>query len=377
MKYIYLDNAATTRMSKAAVDAMTNYASEEYYNPSAGYAPALAVRKSIVSAAGTIAGLLGASGEEIIFTSCATESNNHAFACGIKNKKGNIVVGSAEHASVYECAMRAKSKGADVRFVPSDRTGHITPESVAALTDENTAFVSVMHCSNETGTINDIGGIVNAVKAKNPKAVVHSDGVQAFCKLQTDLKKLGLDLYSISAHKVGGMKGVGALYVRKGLNLQPFLAGGGQQAGRRSGTENVCGIIGFALAAEQYAAAAKNFDAHALRDIFIEKFANDDRVGINGSSPDSGYILSISFRGLKGEIIAHEMEDKGVLIGLGSACSTHIRSNRVLGSMGVSRDFAEGSIRISFSPHNTEEEAITAANALKEVTDDLRIRTGK
>lgn len=377
MSYIYLDNAATTQVSESAAKVMLHYAREEFYNPSAGYAPALEVRKQIKRSANEIAGILGASGEEIIFTSCATESNNHAFSCGIKNKKGNVIVSSMEHASVYECAMRLKSKGIDVRFVNPDSSGHILPEDIAALADSNTAFVSIIHCSNETGTINDIQEIVKAVKKKSPSAIFHCDGVQAFCKIPTDVKKLGIDMYSVSAHKVGGMKGTGALYVRKGLNLPAFIAGGGQQESRRAGTENVCGIMSFAIAATEYRNAASNFNAHELRDIFIQKFAGDEKVKINGSGTDSGYVISISFLGLRGEIIAHGMEDKGILVGLGSACSTHIRSNRVLGSMGVSKEFAEGSIRISFSPHNNTAEAITAADALKEITDELRVRMSR
>ena len=374
MSYIYLDNAATTRVSERAAQTMLRFAREEFYNPSAGYAPALSVRRAITNAAGTIAGLLGAEAEEIVFTSCATESNCHAFACGIKNKKGNIVVGSGEHASVYECAMRLKSKGVEVRFAATDADGHVTPENVAAVTDENTAFVSVMHCSNETGTVNDIAGIAAAVRAVSPRATVHSDGVQAFCKVDTDVKKLGVDLYSVSAHKVGGPKGTGALYIRKGFNMPPFIVGGGQQGNRRSGTENVCGIASFAEAAAEYKKAAGAFDARSVAKIFTDRFSGRSDVRINGGGHTSGYVLSLSFLGLRGEIIARGMEDNGILIGLGSACSTHVRSNRVLGAMGVPKEFAEGSVRISFCPSTTREEAEYAAATLEKVTNDLRER---
>ena len=377
MKTIYLDNAATTRVLQTAADAMLEYARGKYYNPSAGYRAALEVRHDIADAAEVIASVIGADPHEIVFTSCATESNNHVFSCGVKNKKGNVVISAVEHASVYESAMRLKSKGADVRIGDSDPNGRVTAEKVAAAVDENTAFVSVIHCSNETGVINDIAAISSAVKAIAPKAVIHSDGVQAFCKIPVNVKALGVDLYSMSAHKVGGMKGTGALYIRNGFNMQPFIAGGGQQDGRRSGTENVCGIMSFAAAASAYRNAARSFDANALRNIFVERFGSGELSRINGGSPNSGYIVSISFRGLKGEIIAHEMDDRGIMIGLGSACSTHIRSNRVLGSMGVPKEFAEGSVRISFSPRTTEDDARTAADALDEITKDLRQRTGR
>ena len=374
---IYLDNAATTRVLPVALEKIVRFAEEDYFNPSAGYAPAIAVKKELHRAAETIAEMLGASADEIIFTSCATESNNFALGCGIKNKKGNVVVSSGEHASVYECAMRLKSKGMEVRFVDPDANGHVTPEKVAAATDENTAFVSVIHCSNETGVVNDIAAISATVRKISPKVVVHSDGVQAFAKIRTDVKELGVDLYSISAHKVGGMKGVGALYVRRGFGMQPFIAGGGQQYGRRSGTENVCGITSFAAAAKQYAETAASFDASALRKIFTDKFGSMDNVRINGGGVTSGYIVSLSFKGLKGEIIAHGMEDRGILIGLGSACSTHVRSNRVLSAMGVDKEYAQGSVRISFSPFCNIEDAMTAADALEQVTNELRIKMGR
>ncbi len=374
---IYLDNAATTRILPCATEKIIRFADKEYFNPSAGYAPAIAVRHEIDRSAEVIASMLGADADEIVFTSCATESNNYALSCGIKNKKGNIVVSASEHASVYECAMRLRSRGTEVRFVDPDKTGHVTPESVAAATDRNTAFVSVIHCSNETGTVNDISGISAAVRAVSPTAVIHSDGVQAFAKIRTDMHTLGVDLYSVSAHKVGGLKGVGALFIRRGLNMQPFIAGGGQQSGRRSGTENVCGITSFSAAAAEYAKAAETFDAHSLRKIFTDRFGGRADVLVNGCGILSGYILSLSFKGLKGEIIAHGMEDRGILIGLGSACSTHVKANRTLGAMGVGKDFAEGSVRISFSPATTRAEAETAAEALEEVTDELHRKTGR
>ncbi len=361
---IYLDNAATTAACGASIDALSKYAGNTFFNPSAGYAPALEVRRALESATEKFADLLGADKSEIIFTSCATESNNHAFECGIKNKKGNVVISAGEHASVYESAMRLKSRGVDVRIVPLSERGNITEDALKAAVDKNTAFVSLIHVSNETGVINDIAALSAVVKSIAPSAVIHSDGVQAFCKIRTVPRELGVDMYSMSAHKVGGLKGVGALYVKKGLNTKPFLVGGGQQNGRRSGTENVGGIIGFALAAKEYIRRAESFDPHRLRNIFIKKFEGFPWVKINGTANNSGYILSLSFENLRGEILSHLAEEKGVLIGLGSACSTHIRSNRVLDAMGVGRGYSGGSVRISFSPSNTEEEVRAAADIL-------------
>ncbi len=369
--YIYLDNAATTKASSQAIAALNRYSDAMYYNPSASYAPALEVKRALSEASQTLASLLGASKEEIIFTSCATESNNYAFECGIKNKKGNVVVSATEHASVYESALRLKNKGFEVRFVAPNSDGTITPQNILPYIDSNTAFVSVIHCSNETGAVNDISAISSTVKKISPKAVIHSDGVQAFCKIPVNVSKLGVDLYSVSAHKVGGLKGVGALYVKKGFNMQPFIVGGGQQNNRRSGTENVCGIIGFAESAKACRKKAENFNGKFFRDIFIETLKGNADFIVNGNKENSGYILSLSFRGLRGEIISHLMEDRGVLIGLGSACSTHIRTNRVLDAMGVEKAYSNGSVRISFSPDNTEQEIRYAANALKEAVCEL------
>ena len=268
---IYLDNAATTKALDVAIESLVTYAGEKFYNPSAGYAPALEVKKALALATEEFAQLLGAVKEEIIFTSCATESNNTAFECGIKNKKGNVVVSSMEHASVYESAMKLKSRGVDVRFIPLNKDGFVTEEALREVMDANTAFVSIIHASNETGEINDIATLSEVAKSINPKVIFHSDGVQAFCKIPIDLGLTKVDLYSVSAHKVGGLKGVGALYVKKGLNIQPFIVGGGQQNNRRSGTENVGGIIGFAKAACEYRESAKRIDANGLRHRIISK----------------------------------------------------------------------------------------------------------
>ncbi len=369
---IYLDNAATTAACDSAISALGKYAGEAFFNPSAGYAPALEVRSALDKAAEEFADLLGAEKSEIIFTSCATESNNYAFECGIKNKKGNVVVSAGEHASVYESAMRLKSRGVDVRFAPLSEKGNVTEEGLKTVVDKNTAFVSLIHVSNETGVINDISSLSRVVRSIAPGAVVHSDGVQAFCKTDVRVHELGVDLYSVSAHKVGGLKGVGALYARRGFNMKPFIVGGGQQNGRRSGTENVGGIIGFVLAAKEYKNRAETFDPHKLRNIFIEKFSDIPWIKINGTAENSGYILSVSFENLRGEIIAHMAEERGVLIGLGSACSTHVKANRVLESMGISGAFSGGSVRISFSPSNTADEASVAADVIFSAAKQLK-----
>ena len=373
---IYLDNAATTKAYKSAADIAVKYYTDEFFNPSALYSRAHNVGIDISVATDRLAKLFGADKQEIIFTSGATESNNFALECGYKNKKGNLVISGGEHASVYETAMKLKNFGRDVRIVPLDSSGIVNEDALISAIDDNTAIVSVIHVSNETGSVNNISGLCKKVKAKNAKVVFHSDGVQAAGKIKIDLHSSEIDLYSVSAHKIGGLKGIGALYVKKGFNMQPLIIGGGQQGGRRSGTENVGGIMAFAEAVEIYSKAAQNFDAKALRDYMIgEIIARIDFAVINGTGDvNSGYVLSVSFDRIKGEVLAHLLEEKHIIVGLGSACSTHVKQSRVLSQLGLTAKQADGSIRISFCPENTLDEIkfataeiITAAKHLKEI----------
>lgn len=230
---IYLDNAATTSVCKSAIDETVKIYSELFYNPSATYRGGVECKKIISDSRQTIAGVLNCDANKIYFTSCASESNNWVFSSVIKNQKQNVVVSAGEHASVYECAKKFKSKGFDVRFAPLLKTGQVDESALLDLIDENTVLVSVVHVSNETGVVNDIASICAKVKEKNSKTLFHSDGVQAFLKISTDLEELGVDFYSISGHKVGAPKGVGLLFAKK--NILPFIVGGGQESGLRSG----------------------------------------------------------------------------------------------------------------------------------------------
>lgn len=368
---IYLDNAATTRPCAAATEAALNALKENFFNPSALYRQATEVKNAIEESRSAIARQLACKSEEIFFTSGATESNNWAINSGFKNKRGNIVITKGEHPSVYEPAVFLRGKGVDVRIAPLTSDGKADETALVSLVDENTSLVSVIHASNETGALNDIFALAEKVKQKNPTVVFHSDGVQAFCKTPAVIGASKIDLYSISAHKIGGIKGVGALFVRKGLNLSPLLLGGGQERKYRSGTENVPSIIAFGK-------AVNSFDtekASKMYDYAINSLKNIPNAVINSRSADSTkFIISVGIKGIKSEILQHMLSDKGVLIGLGSACSSKNRGNRVLEAMGVQRDYIEGNIRISFSPDNTLEEIGSAMKIIKSTVSEFRSR---
>lgn len=366
---IFLDNASTSKLCPPALAAAIEMGEKMYFNPSALYGEALKVKNAIEESRAQLASMLGIESDELYFTSCATESNNWAFEKGVKNKKGNIVVTKGEHASVYESALVQKSKGIDVRFVSLNKDGSVDIDDLCSKIDENTCFASIIHLSNETGAINDLQIISRRIREINPRVIIHSDGVQAFAKEDTNLKKLGVDMYSISAHKVGGLKGCGALYLRKGIHIAPLIAGGGQERGLRSGTENVVGIVGFAAAAKY---TRERYDSEKIKEMRAAVISTLMPLGIKVNGNADGAILSISAEGIKAEVLQHMLSDRGVLIGLGSACSSRSRNNRVLSAIGLSAKEIEGSIRISFGIDNDLEQAITAAKIIKEQIITLR-----
>lgn len=358
---IYLDNAATTKVFDCAAQAAQTAMLTEYFNPNATYKSAVSVNNGIERARGIIANAVGAQSDELIFTSCATESNNWVFNCGIKNHKGNIVITAGEHSSVYEVAMQLKSRGKDVRIAPLTSNGVVDADALLKLVDTNTALVSVIHVSNETGAVNPLKQIAAAVKQKSPKTLVHSDGVQGFIKLGLSISGLGVDYYSASAHKIGAPKGIGLLYMRRGLNMAPYMVGGGQEHGLRSGTQNTPYIAAFAAAVQE---CTKQNHSHAseLRDELC-KYFDSHGFKIIGGKPNSGYILCLCVPKPKAEILQNIVHDKGVIIGKGAACSGSKRGNRVLSAMGLSSDEIERCIRLSFF-NTTRGDALAAAKII-------------
>ncbi|MBR1868121.1 MAG: cysteine desulfurase [Clostridia bacterium] len=359
---IYLDNAATTRPLDKAVAEAERYLKEEYFNPSALYSVGLKVKESEQNARKSILSRFPL-GYDLIFTSCGSEADNTAIFSFCK--RGNAVTTYGEHSAVYECFNKLKNSGFDARFAALNGDGSVNEEDLLSLVDEKTAFVSVVHVNNETGAVNDIDGLAEKIKRKNPSVIFHSDGVQAFGKIPRKISDK-IDLYSISAHKINGVKGVGALVKKKNINITPLIYGGGQENGLRSGTENVFGITSFGIATEE---CFKNIESDYLRIGEIkEKFREILRVdGVRFiADKSSPYILSLSAVGLRGEVVQHMMEDFGVVIGTGSACSSRKRHSRILSCCGYDDKTLDGALRISFSRFTTEEEAIFAAEKLKE-----------
>lgn len=373
---IYLDNAATTKPHAEAFERARVYAEEKFYNPSALYNEGYALQGELKTARSALLSKVAEENAfELVFTSCGTEADNQAIFSFAR--RGNAVTTEGEHSAVAAAFGELKNRGvAEPRFAPLQKDGRVDVEKLLALIDEKTSFVSVMHVNNELGSINDINAIAKLVKQKNPRVIFHSDGVQAYGKIPYRLTK-EVDLYSISAHKIGGLKGVGALIKRKSLTLPPYLIGGGQESGRRSGTENTLGIKQFEYAAEaKFANLQKDFDRlFAYRETLWE--ALDKSVYFRLSPKDgTPYILTVSAVGLRGEILLHMANDKGLIVGTGSACSSNAKSrySRVVLACGYDTKTADGVLRLSFSNETTEEEIIKAAEILNEIGLDLKRR---
>lgn len=364
---IYLDNAATTKPDTECLKAAEKYLTENFYNPSALYAEGYNLQREIGVIRSDILNLIANDGDfQLIFTSCGTEADNQAIFCG--GKRGNVVTTYGEHSAVFSAVSQLKERGTEVRFAKLNSDGSVNTDDLLRLVDDNTSLVSVIHVNNETGAINDVNVIAKSVKGVNPRTLFHSDGVQAFGKIPFKLG-LNIDLYSISAHKIGALKGIGALIKRKNLTLKPYIFGGGQESGLRSGTENVFGISTFGFAAvKRYAKLNENFGHVSNLNAILRRELDRDLFTVLSPETASPYILTVSADGVRGEIILHEVDDRGLIIGTGSACSSNDkkRYSRVILSCGVGEELADGVLRLSFSPETSVDEVEKAAQILNQ-----------
>lgn len=373
---IYLDNAATTKPSQSALEKAMVFVNEQFYNPSALYKEGYALQSELKKArSALLCNVADETSFELVFTSCGTEADNQAIFSFAR--RGNAVTTAGEHSAVSASFAELKNRSiAEPRYAKLLQDGSVDIEHLLSLIDEKTSFVSVMHVNNEVGAINDINEIAKRVKQKNPRVIFHSDGVQAYGKIPFKLGK-EVDLYSISAHKIGGLKGVGALIKRKSLTMPAYIIGGGQEAGKRSGTENVFGIKQFEYAAEEKFKTIKE-DFARLKE-YRELLWNglDKSVYQRLSSVDgTAYILTISAIGVRGEILLHMLDDKGLIVGSGSACSSNakLRYSKVVLACGHTEKTADGVLRLSFSSQTTEEEIHRAITLLNEVGLSLQKR---
>lgn len=368
---LYFDNAATTAPSISALEKAELFNHKMYFNPSTLYSGGLNCAKEIRNSKDSILRNLGTSNHEVIFTSCGSESDNMAIFCAVK--RGTFVTDKGEHSAVYKSFLELKNRGQKILFSELNIDGSVNVENLLNLVKENNAdFVSIVHINNETGAINDVNNIAKNIKQINNKIIVHVDGVQAYGKLPYRISQ-DIDLYSISAHKINGLKGVGALLKKKNINLSPLIFGGGQENGYRSGTENVFGIKVFEFAGnEKYLNLRDNYKkVQNLKKIFTDNL-DLSLFTIISSEQSSPYILTVSAKGLRGEVIMHSLEEQGLIIGNGSACSSKNRFSRVIEACGYKNEILDGVIRISFSVDNTEEECFKAVVIINETVKKLK-----
>jgi len=369
----YFDNAATTRVDDEITKLIDKYNGEKYFNPSSLTAFSLSVAKDIQSARERVAGVLGCKADEIYFTSGGTESDNTAILGSLSKHSGNIVTTETEHSAVYKTVNYLKNKGYEIRFAAVNSDGSVNVESLINNVDENTLLVAIMHVNNETSAINKIGELVKKVKIKNPKTIFFSDGTQAAGKIKVNLANLGVDAYAFSGHKFHSPKGIGGLYIKSNVKIAQLHYGGGQEKGFRSGTENVSGIIAMSQAL---------VTANGLIDSNSEIFAEYKRILLKAFDKFGDYkvicadgspaIMSVAFENVKSQVLSNILEQDGIIIGLGSACSSKNKQNRIMTAIGLERKYIEGVVRISFSKYNTMEETVFLAEKMTEHIKMLR-----
>lgn len=373
---IYLDNAATTKPCGEAVSAAVDAMTENYGNPSSLHRAGLEAQLAVDRARKAIAASIGADSSEIYFTSGATESNNLALrgiSAAYGRKRRKIVISSVEHASVDETASALEKNGFEiVRISPRD-DGRFYADDFISACDENTCLVSMMLVNNEAGYIMPVRETFMAVKRSFPEIITHCDCVQGYMKLPIKAASLGADLISLSAHKIHGVKGVGAIYIKKGVRVIPIVTGGKQEKGIRSGTESVPLIAAFGAAVDKFRPTiAERYErVSQLKAHLLEKIGGIENVAVNSPSDGSPYVINISAVGKRSEIMLHFLESKGIYVSSGSACSKGQQSG-VLGEFGISGKRADGAVRISITAQTTEEELDEFAVALAEGMTKIR-----
>ena len=380
---IYLDNSATTKPYQEVVDKMVLALTTQYGNPSSIYKKGIEVEREIKEIRRNIARSLGAKETEIYFTSGGTECNNTIIRSVAKlnrKTKNHIISTVIEHPSVLNTLKDLEADGFEVTYLPVGKDGKISLEDLKNAIKKETILVSVMHVNNEIGTIQPIEEIGKYLKSLDEKVYFHVDGVQSYAKIKFRPSRYNIDFMSVSGHKLHGPKGIGFMYVKENNRIKPLLTGGGQEIGIRSGTENVPGIYGIGEAVRILNQDLEGTidKIRGLRDLLKEEIlANIDNVKIN--SPEDGvcHVLNVSFRGVRGEVLLHYLEQKEIYVSTGSACSSKKKGSHVLNAIGLTPDEIEGAIRFSLSDLNTKEEIMKTVEILKESVSDLRMIIGR
>ncbi len=362
--FVYLDNSATTKPLEEVKEEMVQCLSDDFGNPSSLHRLGLNAEKKIKSAREKVGKSLNVPSKDIIFTSGGTEADNMIIYGAIKalKRKGNkIITSKVEHSAVLNTYKALEQEGFDVHYVDVDQYGNINTEELESVVDDQTVLISIMHANNEIGTIQPLDKI-GKIKNKFDHIIFHTDAVQSYGKIKIDVKSWHLDAVSLSAHKLHGPKGIGALYLNGKKRIEPMIHGGGQEQNVRSGTENVPGIVGLGVAAEMAHKQFKQDQEHimAVKTYFADQIKNTiDDIKINSYLDERCLpnLLSVSFLGIRGEVLLHMLEEQSIYVSTGSACSSNSKSkSKVLTQIGLTNDEIEGTIRFSLSKFNTKEE---------------------
>lgn len=377
---VYFDNAASTKVLEPVKDIVLKVMTEDYGNPSAKHRKGMIAEQYVKEAAEIIADTLKVAPKDILFTSGGSESNNMALiGTAMANKRsGNHIISTGiEHPSVYNPLAYLEEQGFTVTYLSVDGNGAISLEELEQAIRPETILVSVMYVNNEIGAVAPVEAISKVIKKKNPAILFHVDAIQAYGKFVIRPKRQGIDLLSVSSHKIHGPKGIGFLYIDPRVKIRPLIYGGGQQRGLRAGTENVPGVAGFGVAAKfMYTDHEKKMSAMTeLKDYMIERLQEIDGVTVNSQKGNlsSPQIVSASFLGIRSEVLLHALEDKGIYVSSGSACSSnHPGVSGTLVGIGVKKELLDSTLRFSFGVFSTKDEVDTCIDTLKELLPILR-----
>lgn len=369
---VFLDNASTTKIDDQILKDYVYFSTMHYLNPSAIYKSSQKISEILEDCKKNILFCLSADRQDnFIFTSGATESNNMAIKSFAKNKNIKMLFSITEHPSVYNVANQLKNLGFNVEFINVTKNGVVDIDDFKKKLTDDVGFVSIIHVNNETGVINDIKTLVEIVKNKNENIIFHSDGVQAFGKIDVNISKLGVDLYTISAHKMYGPKGCGGLFIKRGVNIKPLFLGGGQEKNLRSGTENTPAIFAFSkcVTVETHNLQKNYKKIKELNQRLLNFLKSNSMYNVHCDDTTSPYIISFNIKGAHAEPVLNLLEDNGFLVGNGSACSSKHKENRILNSIGLNSDEIKGSLRVSFGKYNTLLEVENFILCLNQITN--------